>query len=243
MLHPGERFGTGAGPALDLVVDPVDGTRLAASGRPGAMAILAVGAARVRSLDLGPAHYLDKLVHARTRSRRPRACDRCRSPRTSPGSPPSRGRPRRRRCASPCSRVRAMRPSSPRPFAARGAAARVRARRHRAGRCTPRHPAASLDLLLGIGGAPEGVLEAAIVRAHGGVMQAAFAPQSPREAARLAASGIETRGVLDLDALCAASAFVAIAPVTPCAIGPARATLVEVDGGPIAPDLPVDDPA
>ena len=64
MLHPGERFGTGgvAGRRVDLVVDPVDGTRLAAAGRPGAMAVLAV-APRGALAALGPAHYLEKLVH------------------------------------------------------------------------------------------------------------------------------------------------------------------------------------
>ncbi len=61
MLHLGERFGTGAGPAIDIAVDPVDGTSLAAAGLPGAMAVMAV-APRGAFLDIGQAHYMEKLV-------------------------------------------------------------------------------------------------------------------------------------------------------------------------------------
>ena len=88
-----------------------------------------------------------------------------------------------------------------------------------------------------MGGAPEGLLEAAIVRAHGGFMQAAPAPQSSRESARLAAAGIEAGRSFGLDELCAGPAFVAVAPVTACALAPARADLVELAPGPIAERL------
>jgi len=76
------------------------------------------------------------------------------------------------------------------------------------------------------------------VRAHGGFMQAAPAPQSSREAARLAGAGIEAGRRLDLGELCAAPAFVAIAPVTACALAPARSALVELAPGPVADRLP-----
>ena len=51
-------------------------------------------------------------------------------------------------------------------------------------------PGGDLDLVVGIGGAPEGVLTAAAVRALGGWMQARLAPQSDAEAARIAAAGL-----------------------------------------------------
>ncbi|ANJ26521.1 fructose-bisphosphatase class II [Agromyces aureus] len=243
MLHPGEWFGTGAGPALDLVVDPVDGTRLAAAGRPGAMAILAV-APRGSYADPGPAFYLDKLVHARPeRSAGGTSTD--------PGLAldlsveenlarlaAAHGRPvstlrvavqRRPRNAAVADAVRAA-GASLHEFE-HGDIERVA---HAAA------PGGDLDLLLGIGGAPEGLLEAALVRAHGGVMLARFAPQSPDEQARVtgfgaglaehavergftAAAGVELAG------LCAASALVVISPVTACALAPARAHLVLVD--------------
>jgi fructose-1,6-bisphosphatase II len=85
------------------------------------------------------------------------------------------------------------------------------------------------------------VIEAAIVRAHGGVMQAALAPQAPAEARRLAEAGLDATRVHDLGQLCAAPAFVAIAPVTPCALVPAATALVALSPGPLADRLP-DDP-
>ena len=61
MLFNGERVGTGQPPQVDLAVDPVDGTRLLAEGRPGAIAVLA--AAPAGSLfDPGPCVYMEKLV-------------------------------------------------------------------------------------------------------------------------------------------------------------------------------------
>lgn len=42
MLYHGERLGTGAGPELDIAVDPVEGTRLLANGQPNAVCVIAV---------------------------------------------------------------------------------------------------------------------------------------------------------------------------------------------------------
>jgi fructose-1,6-bisphosphatase II len=232
MLAPGETFGTGAGPGLDLVVDPVDGTRLAAAGLPGAMAILAV-ARRGAFADLGPAYYLDKLVHAgadaglelgASVAENVARLASARGVRVDELTVAVQARPRN---AAVTAAVRAAR-------------AQLHAFEHGDIERVV-HAAASdgsLDLVLGIGGAPEGLLEAAIVRAHGGFMRAGFAPQSPRETERLVAAGFEPDRRLVLDELCAAPAFVAVAPVTACALAPARNDLVTVTAGPIADTLP-----
>lgn len=225
MLHPGERFGTGSGPAIDVAVDPVDGTRLAAAGLPGAMAILAA-APRGAFLDLGPAHYLDKLVHA------------------GPGAGLDLSLPvgenlallaaaQGRRVADLRVAVQERPRNAAIAAAVEEAGARVHAFEHgdieRVVHAVA--SAGSLDLLLGTGGAPEGIIEAAIVRAHDGFMQARVAPQSAGEAERMAGAGIEAGRVLTGDELCATPAFVAIAPVTSCALGPAAAVLVQVASG------------
>jgi fructose-1,6-bisphosphatase II len=234
MLHPGERFGTGAGPALDLAVDPVDGTRLAAAGRPGAMAILAV-APRGGLLDPGPAHYLDKLVHGGPTAG------------LDLGSPVAENLARLAAArgvavADLTVAVQTRRRNAGVASAVAAAGARVHGFEHgdieRVVHAVA--SAGTVDLLLGVGGAPEGVLEGAIVRAHGGVMQARFAPQSAREQRRLASAGLDAVRVYDLDALCAGPAFVAIAPVTPCALGPVEAGLVEVAPGPRVERLAAD---
>src|SRR3954463_6533634 len=42
MLFNGEHVGNGRGPAVDIAVDPIDGTSLTASGRPNALSVIAV---------------------------------------------------------------------------------------------------------------------------------------------------------------------------------------------------------
>ncbi len=61
MLFNGERVGTGTPPAVDIAVDPVDGTRLLAEGRPGSLAVLAAAPAGTM-FDPGPCVYMHKIV-------------------------------------------------------------------------------------------------------------------------------------------------------------------------------------
>jgi len=61
MLFNGERVGTGVPPEVDLAVDPVEGTRLLAEGRPGSLAVLAAAPAGTL-FDPGPCVYMEKLV-------------------------------------------------------------------------------------------------------------------------------------------------------------------------------------
>src|SRR6476646_6628163 len=42
MLYNGEQVGNGHGPAVDVAVDPLEGTRLTAKGQPNAIAVIAV---------------------------------------------------------------------------------------------------------------------------------------------------------------------------------------------------------
>jgi fructose-1,6-bisphosphatase II len=61
MLYNGEKVGTGEGPAVDVAVDPIDGTRLLSKGMGNALSVLAV-AERGTMFDPGPAVYMDKLA-------------------------------------------------------------------------------------------------------------------------------------------------------------------------------------
>lgn len=209
MLEPGERFGTG-GPALDLAVDPVDGTRLAASGRDGAMAVLAV-AGRDGFADLGPAHYLAKQVT---------------------WLPDAAGLPIERlvrrladeRGVAPAE-VRVGVQDRPRnadvAARARSAGATVVPFEHgdveRSLRAAQR--GTDLDVVTGIGGAPEGLLTAAAARALGADMVASYAPQSGGEAERLTASGRSPATRLTLDDLCPGPAWLFLSAVTACRPG------------------------
>ncbi len=61
MLYNGENIGNGAPPAVDIAVDPVDGTTLTAKGLPGAMSVIAL-AERGTMFDPGPSYYMRKIA-------------------------------------------------------------------------------------------------------------------------------------------------------------------------------------
>jgi fructose-1,6-bisphosphatase II len=59
MLYNGEEIGTGNPPEMDIAVDPIDGTRLLAEGRPGSLGVIAA-APRGTMFDPGPMVYMMK---------------------------------------------------------------------------------------------------------------------------------------------------------------------------------------
>src|SRR5690348_11913139 len=61
MLYNGEEIGDGSPPRVDIAVDPLEGTRLCAQGRPGALAVIAL-AERGAMFDPGPCVYMEKLA-------------------------------------------------------------------------------------------------------------------------------------------------------------------------------------
>src|SRR6201986_402289 len=61
MLFNGEEVGDGTGPAADVAVDPIDGTRLCANGMPNAVSVLAVSE-RGSMYDPSAVFYMDKLA-------------------------------------------------------------------------------------------------------------------------------------------------------------------------------------
>ena len=61
MLYNGETIGSGQEPQVDIAVDPVDGTTMAAKGMPNALSVIAL-AERGTMFDPGPCVYMDKLA-------------------------------------------------------------------------------------------------------------------------------------------------------------------------------------
>ncbi|HYY84406.1 MAG TPA: fructose-bisphosphatase class II, partial [Beijerinckiaceae bacterium] len=61
MLHNGEQVGDGSPPEVDIAVDPLEGTRLAAEGRPSALAVIALSP-RGTMFDPGPCVYMEKMA-------------------------------------------------------------------------------------------------------------------------------------------------------------------------------------
>src|SRR4051795_12119103 len=61
MLHNGEEVGDGSPPQVDIAVDPLEGTRLAAHGRPNALSVIALSE-RGTMFDPGPVFYMEKMA-------------------------------------------------------------------------------------------------------------------------------------------------------------------------------------
>src|SRR5215207_3914779 len=61
MLHNGEQVGDGSQPSVDIAVDPLEGTRLCAQGRPSALAVIALSE-RGTMFDPGPCVYMEKMA-------------------------------------------------------------------------------------------------------------------------------------------------------------------------------------
>src|SRR6202451_1744707 len=61
MLYNGEQIGDGSPPQVDIAVDPLEGTTLAAHGMPSALAVIALSA-RGTMFDPGPCVYMEKMA-------------------------------------------------------------------------------------------------------------------------------------------------------------------------------------
>ncbi|MFN8484451.1 MAG: class II fructose-bisphosphatase [Anaerolineae bacterium] len=195
-LATGQRIGQG-GPALDIVVDAVDGLNLLALGHAGAIAV-AGATARNAMWSPAPAIYVEKIVADRDLAGALVA--ECMD---APAAWTLALVARLKR-----KEVRDLvvfvldRPRHANLIEEiRRAGARIMLRRDGdiAGALLAASPDRPVDLLMGIGGAPEGVIGACAVKALGGAMVARLAPQSDAERAAVEAAGLDTRRILTCD--------------------------------------------
>jgi fructose-1,6-bisphosphatase II len=208
MLYNGERVGAG-GPAFDIAVDPLECTTFCAKGLPGSLATIAFaeGGALLRP---GPSHYMEKLV-APPAARE--AIDITDGPTT-----------RLTRVAAALgkeiSELRVVVLDKPRHvelverLRRAGASVTTPSDGDVAGALDALLPSGEADLLMGVGGTPEGVMTACAAKALGGGMQARLAPQSDAEARALADAGLDADRVYDLEDLVDGSAFFVATGVT-----------------------------
>jgi fructose-1,6-bisphosphatase II len=216
MLHDGERLGRG-GAAFDIAVDPLECTTLCAKSLPGSFATIAF-ARRGAMARLGCSFYMDKLVTAA-----PSDC-------ALDLAPEENLRRLAQALDRPVGTLRVTVLDKPRHrelidrLHAAGARVTSPPDGDVAGALGALMPGGDTDLLMGIGGTPEGVMTACAARALGGRMQARLAPQREDEAAALARAGLDTEHVYDLDELVADESLFAATGVTGSALlrGPFR---------------------
>ena len=196
MLYNGEEVGDGTGPEVDVAVDPLEGTRLTALGMPNAIAVIAV-AERGSMFFPGAALYMDKIAVG------PEAADAIDIEAT-PTENLERVAEAKDVEINDLTVVVLERDRHDDLIAElREAGARVNLIRD--GDVAPSIAAAQpwtgVDLLMGIGGTPEGVISAAAIKCLGGAMQGKLWPRSDDERQRLLADGYDLDRVLTTDDL------------------------------------------
>jgi fructose-1,6-bisphosphatase II len=210
MLYNGEKIGNGNPPAVDVAVDPLEGTRLTSLGMPNAISVVAV-AERGTMFFPGAAVYMDKIAGgpgvADVIDIEAPPGDNVRRVAKAKGVRPEEvavvvlDRDRHKDL------VAALRESGAKVFLITD------------GDVAPAIAAAdaatSVDLLMGVGGTPEGVISAAALKCLGGGMQGKLWPRNDEERRKLADAGYDIDRVLTTDDLVSGQdVFVAATGVT-----------------------------
>ena len=192
MLHNGEQVGNGEGRPVDIAVDPVDGTTLTAAGMPGALAVIAVSE-RDQMFFPGPVVYMDKIAVG------PAA-----KGMIDLDAPVDRNLTRVAKAKrSDVNDLTVMILDRPRNQhyidAVRDAGARIRLIRDGdvSGAIATARPDSGIDMLLGIGGTPEGVLAAAAMRCMGGEIQGRLWARDDEDRERAIDAGFDLERVLE----------------------------------------------
>ncbi|SFO67947.1 class II fructose-bisphosphatase [Amycolatopsis rubida] len=191
MLFNGEEVGNGDGPDCDVAVDPVDGTTLMAKGMPNALAVLAV-AERGAMFDPSAVFYMEKLAVG------PDAAGKVDI------SAPVAENIRRVAKAknSSVSDVTVCILDRPRHEQlikeVREAGARIRfiSDGDVAGAIAAARPTTGVDMLLGIGGTPEGIIAACAMKCLGGELQGRLWPKDEAEREKALAAGHDLDRIL-----------------------------------------------
>jgi fructose-1,6-bisphosphatase II len=191
MLYNGESVGDGTGPEVDVAVDPVDGTTLMSKGMPNALAVLAV-AERGAMFDPSAVFYMEKLavgpecadvidIEAGVEENLRRIAKAKRA-RVSEITVCILDRPRH---ADLIARVRHA-----------GARIRFISDGDIAGAISAAREGADADVLMGIGGTPEGIVSAVALTCMGGAIQAKLWPQDEAERRKALDAGHDLDRVL-----------------------------------------------
>jgi fructose-1,6-bisphosphatase II len=196
MLYNGEKVGDGTGPDVDVAVDPIDGTTLTAKGMSNALSVIAV-AERGTMFDPSAVFYMEKLA-------------------TGPDAAevvdirlPAKENVRR---VAKAKRVEAQdvtvcildRPRHDSLVAEiRGTGARIKfiTDGDVAGAIMACREDTGVDLLLGIGGTPEGIISAVAIKCLGGVIQGRLWPADDDEKQKALDAGHDLSRVLSTDDL------------------------------------------
>ena len=196
MLYNGERVGDGTGPDCDVAVDPIDGTTLAAKSMPNAVSVMAV-APRGSMYDPSAVFYMEKLVAG------PEAADvvDIRLPVSENISLVAKAKGVQLSDVTVCVLDRPRHADLVEEIRGTGARVKFISDGDVAGAITAARPDTGVDLLVGVGGTPEGIITACAMKCIGGIIQGRLWPTDDDERQRAIDAGLELDVVLDTDDL------------------------------------------
>ena len=210
MLYNGERVGNGHGVEVDVAVDPLEGTRLTALGMPNAIAVIAV-AERGTMFFPGAAVYMDKIavgnegadaidIEAAPAENIRRVAE-------------AKGKKVEDMVVVVLDRDRHV--DLIKEVREAGASVRLITDGDVAPSIAASRVQSTVDLLMGVGGTPEGVISAAAIKCLGGAIQGKLWPRNDEEREALVDAGYDLDKVLMTDDLVAGEdVFVAATGVT-----------------------------
>lgn len=193
-LDTGQHVGAGDGPLVDVVVDPVDGTELVAKGHLRAISVVSV-APRGSMWSPQPAVYMDKIVVDREAAEAlvPECMD---APVGWTLAAIARAKDKEIRDLQVIVLDRPRHQELIEEIRLTGARVLLRDHGDTAGALVAATPGSGADVLMGIGGVPEGVTAACAVRALGGAMLGRLAPQTEEEHEAIKAADLDIRRIL-----------------------------------------------
>ncbi len=186
MLYIGEEVGTGNGPSVDIALDPLEGTTLTALDMPNALTVIAMGPRG--SMLHAPDVYMDKLAVGPGLPRDVVSLEM--SPRERIGAL-AKAKGVRAKDIMVCVLDRERHAEMIAEIRGTGAAIRLITDGDVAGIIHVADPNAGIDIYMGSGGAPEGVLAAAAMKCMGGQMWGRLLFRDDAERGRAAKAGIE----------------------------------------------------
>lgn len=196
MLYNGEKIGTGEGASLDIAVDPVEGTNLLALGRPNSISVIGACAAGTM-YNPGPSYYMQKIavgpearnvidIDAPVKDNLKNIAK-------------ARGKdihdlvvfvldkPRHQKL------IQEIREA--------GARIQLHTDGDVAGALMVADPKGGIDVMMGTGGTPEGVIAACALKGVGGQLLGRLDPQSMVEREAIERAGVDMREILSIESL------------------------------------------
>ena len=191
MLFNGEEVGDGTGAACDVAVDPIDGTTLMAKGMPGSIAVIAVSE-RGSMFDPSAVFYMEKIATGPEAAglidiTAPVAENIGRVAKAKRGKPED---------VTVCILDRPRHQQLVEEVRATGARIKFISDGDVAGAIAAARPGTGVDLLLGIGGTPEGIIAAAALTCMGGELQGRLWPRDDEERQKALDAGHDLDRVL-----------------------------------------------